>query len=201
MNPDNPCATPRMKTYRLLRRSILFCVGLLGLANLVVAGQSPALETVYQVNLDRYTGTWYEIARLPNRFQDQCVGNVTADYQRLDDGNIRVINRCLDKDGLMDEAQGVARVVDTSSNAKLEVSFVSVFGWNLFWGDYWILDLGEEYEYAVIGMPSRKYAWVLARTLELSPEVRSQVRQVLIRAGYDPERLLETRHQESLQTD
>ena len=101
---------------------------------------------------------------------------------------------CLTGFRTIDEARGLARIVDPSTNAKLEVSFVSVFGWRLFWGDYWILGLGDDYEYVVVGMPSRKYAWVLARSTELSPKARSHVRQILIRAGYDPEKLVTTRH-------
>ncbi len=185
-----------MKTYWLLRRSLPLFLGLLTPVSVVLAGDQRPLETVSQVDLDRYVGTWYEVARLPNWFQDQCVGNVTADYKRLDDGDIEVVNRCLDEGGMIDEAHGVARIVDTSTNAKLEVSFVSVFGWNLFWGDYWILELGDEYEYAVVGIPSRKYAWILSRTVRLSPESWSHIQQVLIHAGYDPEKLVETRHRE-----
>lgn len=190
-----------IKTNRILRRNSLHLFMLLAFARVVLAGDQHTLETVSQVNLDRYGGTWYEIARLPNWFQDQCIGNVTADYRQLDSGDIEVVNRCLDNNGMMDAARGVARIVDASTNAKLEVSFVSVFGWNLFWGDYWILDLGDEYEYAVVGMPSRKYAWILSRTVQLSPEVWSHIRQVLTLAGYDPKKLVETQHKEPLKTE
>lgn len=182
------------KTIRVIRRYILFCFIQLALVSTVFAEDQRTLQTVSQVNLNRYVGTWYEIARLPNWFQDQCAGDVTADYRQLNDGNIEVVNRCLDKKGELDEARGLARIVDPSTNAKLEVSFVSFFGWRLFWGDYWILGLGDDYEYVVVGMPSRKYAWVLARTTELSPKARSHVRQILIRADYDPEKLVTTRH-------
>ncbi len=185
-----------MKTYRLLRRRLPLFFGLLAPVSVVLAGDQRSLETVSQVDLDRYVGTWHEVARLPNWFQDHCIGNVTADYKRLDNGAIEVVNRCLVEGGMIDEAHGVARIVDTSTNAKLEVSFVSVFGWNLFWGDYWILELGDEYEYAVVGMPSRKYAWILSRTVRLSPELWSHIQKVLIRAGYDPEKFVETRHEE-----
>ncbi len=185
-----------MKSYRRLRRSAPLLFALLTPVSVVLAGDQRLPETVSHVDLERYVGTWYEVARLPNWFQDQCTGNVTADYKRLGDGDIEVVNRCLDEDGMIDEAHGVARIVDTSTNAKLEVSFVSVFGWNLFWGDYWILDLGDDYEYAVVGMPSRKYAWILSRTVRLSPELWSRIDKVLIRAGYDPEKLLETEHKE-----
>jgi len=186
-----------MKIYLLPKWSLLICLTQLVLPGMGIAGDQQALKTVSRVNLNHYVGTWYEIARLPNWFQDQCAGDVTAEYKRLDDGNIQVINRCRDEKGQMDEANGVARVVDTSTNAKLEVSFVSVFGWRLFWGDYWILDLGEDYEYVVVGMPSRKYAWILSRSTQLTPGVWDRTRQVLLRAGYDPEKLVKTRQNDS----
>ncbi len=155
-----------------------------------LAGGVPA--TVPRVDLDRYLGTWYEIARLPNRFQDHCVGDVTAEYARRGDGRIDVINRCREAGGRFDEARGVARVVDAASNAKLEVSFVSLFGWQLFWGDYWVIGLGDDYEYAVVGHPDRSYGWVLARSPRLPAELREQVDDLLRRAGYDPGRLVAT---------
>ncbi len=188
-----------MRTYRFIQQMLLLNFGVLTLVSVTLAGNEDALKTVSQVDLKRYVGTWYEIARLPNRFQDQCVGNVTADYKRLDDGNIEVINRCQDDDSMIDEAQGVARIVDTSTNAKLEVSFVSLFGWNLFWEDYWILDLSNDYAYAVVGTPSRKYAWILARTRQISAKERRHIDQILTGPGYDPAKLIETRHTEPLQ--
>lgn len=156
------------------------------------AADLSVLNTVPRVDLERYTGTWYEVARLPNRFQKQCVGNVTADYAQLADGRIEVINRCLTDGGVVDEAHGVARVVEGSDNAKLEVSFVSLFGWNLFWGDYWILDLGKDYQYAVVGEPKRKYAWILSRTPELPVQTRRHIDRLLTQAGYDPGDFVQT---------
>ena len=113
----------------------------------VAATASPALasaakqappETVAFVDLERYAGSWYEIASIPNRFQKHCRGNTRASYRPIEQQRIEVINSCLDQDGTLDTAQGVARVVDATSNAKLQVSFVSLFGWQLFWGDYWL---------------------------------------------------------------
>ncbi|MEJ2545696.1 MAG: lipocalin family protein, partial [Calditrichaceae bacterium] len=118
--------------------------------------------TVNYVDLNRYVGVWYEIAKIPNRFQKQCVSNTTATYSMNEDGTIKVINRCLQDDGSEDEAIGEARVVDTTSYAKLEVSFVSIFCVHLFWGDYWIIGLDESYQYAIVGTPSRKYGWILS---------------------------------------
>lgn len=184
-----------MNKCNIRRRLWILWMGLL-VAGSVAADEGTIPATVSNVDLDRYLGTWYEIARLPNRFQDQCAGDVTAEYARMDDGRIQVINRCREAAGTMDEARGVARIVDAATNAKLEVSFLSLFGWQLFWGDYWILDLGDAYEYSVVGHPDRTYAWILARAPRLSPESRRRIDEVLARAGYDPARLVTTRHGE-----
>ncbi len=96
------------------------------------------------------------------------------------------------------EGEGEIRMPPRGGNPRLSEDQVKR---HLFWGDYWILDLGEEYEYAVIGMPSRKHAWILSRIVQLSPEVRSHIRQVLIRAGYDPKKLEETQHKKPLKTE
>jgi apolipoprotein D and lipocalin family protein len=108
-------------------------------------------------------GRWYEIAALPNFFQRQCARDTTADYRLRSDGTVAVTNRCTKQDGTVDEARGVARTVDPATNSKLEVSFVSVFGKQLFWGDYWIIGLGADYDYALVGTPSRRWGWILAR--------------------------------------
>jgi apolipoprotein D and lipocalin family protein len=149
-------------------------------------GQAVPPNPVDRVDLKRYQGLWYEVARIPNRFQDHCVANTTAEYRLREDGGIRVLNRCLTRDGHWDEAQGIARVVDPNSNARLEVSFVSLFGWHLFWGDYWILDLAPDYSYAVIGTPERDYGWILSRTPHLSTSTRVDVNRALREQGYDP---------------
>ncbi|MCP3870140.1 MAG: lipocalin family protein [Gammaproteobacteria bacterium] len=175
------------------RHRLLFTV-LFVLAGLAVAGNEKTLETVYQVDLGRYSGTWYEIARIPNQFQKHCVSNVSAEYIVSGDGGVEVINRCLDGKGKVDEARVVARIVDTESNARLEVSFVSLYGWQIFWGDYWILDLGESYEYSVVGEPGRKYAWILSRETSLEPEVFSHIEHLLTENGYDVAKLEMTRH-------
>lgn len=152
--------------------------------NLMAQNKEPV--TVDHVDLQRYTGTWYEIAKIPNSFQDQCTGNTTATYSLNDDGTIKVLNQCKDDEGEMDEAEGIAKVVDTKSNSKLEVSFVSIFGIHLFWGDYWIIGLPDDYSYAVIGTPSRKYGWILSRTPQLPEEKLNEAYDILRENGYDP---------------
>lgn len=148
----------------------------------------PPLETVPEVDLQRYLGTWYEIARIPQRFQRDCTAT-TATYSLEEDGDIRVLNRCRkgSVDGPVDEAEGRARVVDEETNAKLEVSF---FG--PFWGDYWIVELGRDYEYAVVGHPSRDYLWILSRTPTMEPRLYQDILQRLEGQGYDTDRLVRT---------
>ena len=140
---------------------------------------------VDSVDLERYTGTWYEIAKIPNRFQKQCVRNTTATYTLRDDGKIRVVNRCETEDGTVDEAEGVARVVDQETNAKLEVSFVRLLGLQLFWGDYWIIGLDPDYHYAIVGHPEYKYGWILSRKPRLSDRQWKEVKTILRENGYD----------------
>jgi apolipoprotein D and lipocalin family protein len=148
--------------------------------------------TVHKVDLNRYAGTWYEIARIPNRFQDQCVKNVTATYELREDGKIDVINRCVEDDGSIDEAEGIAQVVDESTFSKLEVSFVSFFGIRPFWGDYWILGLEENYKYAVVGDPSRDYGWILSRSQKMKKEDLNACYEILRKQGYDPDKFIKT---------
>ncbi len=154
--------------------------------------QAQSLATVEHVDLDRYLGKWYEIASIPQYFQRQCVRDVTAEYA-LKNGAITVINRCTTASGVISEAEGQARIVDTLSNAKLEVTFVKLFGWRyIFGGDYWVIDLAPDYRYAVVGHPSRKYAWVLAKTAQISSQDLSAIEGRLKVNGYDTCSLLTT---------
>ena len=151
------------------------------------AGSDKDLTTVPSVDLGRYTGKWYEIARYPNRFQKQCTGNVTANYRQLPEGKIEVVNECRKSDGKLDVAKGKAKVSDNQSNAKLRVTFF----WP-FYGDYWIIGLDPNYQWAVVGEPSRKYLWILARTPELSAADNEAAMAVVRSSGYDPNKLVRT---------
>ena len=159
-----------------------------------VAAQPSQPTTVAHVDLQKYVGQWFEIAKIPNWFQRNCVRNTSANYTLRDDGRIDVVNRCEDEDGAVDTAAGIARVVDQQTSAKLEVSFFKLFGISLFWGDYWILDLGEQYEYAVVGTPSRKYGWILSRSRELEAKTLKAIYKRLRMAGYDPAAFVMTLH-------
>lgn len=142
---------------------------------------------VKEVDLARYVGTWYELAKIPNRFQKKCVEGTTATYKLREDGRIDVLNSCLKENGDVYEAKGLARVVDTVTNSQLEVSFFSILGIRPVWGDYWILGLGENYEYAVVGSPDRKYGWILSRTNQQPPDVLEEIWAIVHEQGFDPE--------------
>jgi len=149
----------------------------------------PPLQTVAKVDLSRYVGRWYEIANFPQSFQEGCTGT-TATYTLREDGEIDVVNRCRKGSlkGEVDSAEGRARVTDTRTNAKLEVTFF----WP-FWGDYWIVDLGADYEYAVVGHPSRDYLWILSRTPFMDDNVYSTILERLRVKGYQLDRLQKTK--------
>ncbi len=148
----------------------------------------PPLETVRHVDLGRYVGTWYEIAAFPQRFQRGCTAT-TATYALRADGDLDVLNRCRKgaPDGEERSARGRARVVDRATGAKLEVSF-----FRPFWGDYWIIDLADDYSYAVVGHPSRDYLWILGRTPQMSEETYHAIVTRLQGQGYETARLVRT---------
>jgi apolipoprotein D and lipocalin family protein len=158
--------------------------------------QSLPLQVVKSVDLARYCGTWYEIARLPNRFQKECVSDVTAAYTLLEDGTLSVVNRCRKANGDTSEAEGKARRKSGEEPAsKLEVRFAPAF-LSIFpfvWGNYWIIDLAPDYSYAVVGEPSRDYLWILSRTPALPVDVYSAILERIREQGYDPTVLVMTK--------
>ncbi len=152
------------------------------------AGERARLETVPAVDLDRYLGRWYEIASYPAWFQRGCTAS-TAEYSRRPDGAIRVVNRCRKGalGGKPKVAEGKAVVVDPIRNAKLEVSFFWPFS-----GDYWIIDLDQEYGWAVVGEPRRNYLWILSRTPTMDEATYQAIVSRLPDKGYDPGKLRRT---------
>jgi apolipoprotein D and lipocalin family protein len=139
------------------------------------------LDTVEKVNLKRYAGKWYEIASFPARFQEGC-HCTTAEYIPTDKDYIRVINTCRkgSTNGELDKAEGKAFVVKNSGNAKLKVQF--------FWpfrGKYWILDLAEDYSWALVGSPSREYLWILSRQPGMEESTYNSIVQVAKEKGFD----------------
>ena len=157
------------------------------IAALALEGRKDELEVVPSVDLTRYVGRWYEISRLPNSFQKKCADTVTANYTMRTNGKIEVINRCRKASGEYATAKGKAKIVDKKTNAKLKVTFF----WP-FYGDYWILDLGPNYEYAVVGEPSRKYLWVLSRSARMDEALYQQLLQKMAAKGFNTDRMIRT---------
>lgn len=120
-------------------------------------GNRAVPEPAKPVEISRYLGRWYELARYEQGFQKDCEG-VSADYARREDGMISVLNRCRKPDGTIKDAKGRAKIVDPATNAKLKVSF---FG--PFYGDYWVLDHADDYSWSIVGEPSGRYLWILSR--------------------------------------
>ena len=176
----------------MLRHLVMLLLGVMAAAGCAKTTTArlhlPTLQTVPHVDLERYLGTWYDIASFPQWFQHGCTG-ATATYTRRPDGQIDVLNRCRrgSLDGREDLARGRARIVDATTNAKLEVSF-----FRPFWGDYWIIDLGADYEYAVVGHPSRDYLWILSRTPTMDAAVYDGIVARLRAQAYEVERLERT---------
>lgn len=119
------------------------------------------MATVANVDLNRYLGNWYQVSMIPNKFQAMCVADTQANYSLQDTwtgDSIRVTNRCRKSDGTVEAAVGVAKIVPDSSNAKLKVAF-----FRPFYGNYWVLALGDNYDWVLVGEPKREFGWVLSR--------------------------------------
>ena len=166
------------------------------LVSVLAMGSAPATPvapvlTVDRFDIDRYLGDWHEIDRYPNCFQRKCTSDVRAVYARRDDGRISVVNRCRTADGTS-EAEGVARVEETRTNAKLKVRFApaALSFLPFVWGDYWIIGLAPDYSWAVVGSPDRKYLWVLARRAQMDDVTYAAAIETARRQGFDPAKLV-----------
>ena len=171
--------TQKTARFHKIRSSLVLASLFIGSTLLTACNENYApMETVKQVNLNTYLGKWYRVSFIPNSFQSMCVADTQAEY-KLDGEDISVINRCRTKDGSIEQANGIAKVVDASNNTKLRVSF-----FRPFYGNYWILDLEPNYQWVLVGEPSRKYAWILSRTPELDPSIQQKIIETAERLGY-----------------
>jgi apolipoprotein D and lipocalin family protein len=157
---------------------------------LISCGQQLPLKTVDYVDLNKYSGKWYEIAAFPQSFQKGC-HNTTAEYTLHEKGHVTVENRCNKNsiDGKESYIKGKAFVDPGTGNAKLKVQF--------FWpfkGKYWIIDLADDYSYAVVGHPNRKYLWILCRTANMDESLYNQILENLQQNNFDTSRLVRTKH-------
>ena len=177
-----------MSAPRSLALAATFALALSGCAALGPkhpVGNSAVPQPAKSVELQRYLGRWFEVARYEQSFQKGCEG-VTADYSLRDDGKIRVVNTCRKPDGKITDAVGKAKIVDPATNAKLKVSF---FG--PFYGDYWVLDRADDYSWAIVGEPSGRYLWLLSR--QPNPANRDALIARARALGYDTAPLVLTR--------
>lgn len=152
--------------------------------------------TVPTLDIDRYLGTWYEIARLPMRHEPADYTDISATYSLQADGKVRVENRALDGKGNPQHSVGEATAVPGSGNAKLQVTFLPEgLRWIPFTkGDYWVLRIDEDYRTALVGGPDRKYLWLLSRATELDANIRDDFLATAQANGYDLADLIHTRH-------
>jgi apolipoprotein D and lipocalin family protein len=150
-----------------------------------------AVKTIAVLDVSRYLGTWYEVAKFPNWFQKKCASNTKAVYSAKPDGNLRVLNSCKTAAGETSEAEGLARQIGSKDSPKLEVRFAPE--WLSFlplvWGDYWVIDLDPQYQLAAVSDPRREYLWVLSRTPQLDPKVYADLLQRLKQQQFDIQKL------------
>jgi apolipoprotein D and lipocalin family protein len=179
---------------RSVARSLI--VAALISATSAVAAEEQPLRVVESVDLARYAGKWYEIARLPNKFQARCVGEVVARYSVRPDRRLDVINQCRESDGELVEARGIARKGSSKSDAILQVRFAPALlsFLPMVWGDYWIIGLGPDYTWAVVGEPGRQYLWILSRSPRMTESSYGQALEIAAGNGFDVSRVVKTPH-------
>jgi apolipoprotein D and lipocalin family protein len=181
--------------------------GLLCITALAATAQTdPAkqpLAPVPSVDLQRYQGTWHQVALYPNRFQKMCASNTRATYALEEGGTVKVTNQCRSAEGKEVQAAGQARPAGAAQIAggqltppQLQVRFAPAWlSWLPFvWGNYWVIQLGSDYSYAVVGEPNREFLWVLARETQLSAADWSTIEARLKEQGYDPAKLMREKH-------
>ena len=184
-----------MTLFSYSRASLVPVVGalliFLGSSQAIAQQGDQAVKTIASLDVPRYLGTWYEIAKFPNWFQKKCTSNTKAVYTAKPDGNLRVLNSCKTSNGETSEAEGLARQIGAKDSPKLEVRFAPE--WLSFlplvWGDYWVIDLDSQYQVAAVSDPSREYLWVLSRTPQLDPKVYADLLQRLKQQQFDIQKL------------
>ena len=171
-------------------------LGLLLALSALNASAQEALTPVASLNVPRYLGTWYEIAKFPNRFQKMCASNTSAQYSARPDGTLSVRNRCTDADGKISEVEGQAKQIGNATSPKLEVRFAPA--WLSFlpfvWGDYWVIDIDADYQLVAVSEPKREYLWILSRTPKVSAKSYDELLARLRAKSLDTTKLEVTRH-------
>ncbi|MFT5961177.1 MAG: apolipoprotein D and lipocalin family protein [Burkholderiaceae bacterium] len=175
-----------------MMRRIVSAVALLVLH--VSSTHAQTVTAVTNLDLNQYIGKWFEIARLPNKFQKQCVSDVVATYVKRTDGDIDVINSCKNAAGVVEEALGRARAPQSPNMGKLKVRFAPQWlSWlPMVWADYWVVDLASDYSVAAVGDPTRKYLWILSRNQSIPDAMYQPLMKRLGAQGYDTSLLVLT---------
>jgi apolipoprotein D and lipocalin family protein len=185
----------------LLKHSRWFMVLVLAalpLTSLKLAAQTtatpqalPVVATIASLDVPRYMGTWYEIAKFPNRFQAKCVANTRARYLAQTDGSVQVLNSCTTADGSVIDALGLAKQVGAATSPKLEVRFAPAWlSWlPMVWGDYWVIDLDTDYQLAAVSDAKREYLWVLSRTPQVNAKAYDALLERLKAQHFDVKKL------------
>lgn len=184
-----------MTLFSYPRASLISILGLLliilGSSQVMAQQSDQSVKTIASLDVPRYLGTWYEIAKFPNWFQKKCVSNTKAVYAAKSDGNLRVLNSCKTASGETSEAEGLARQIGAKDSPKLEVRFAPE--WLSFlplvWGDYWVIDLDSQYQVAAVSDPRREYLWVLSRTPQIDPKAYADLLQRLKQQQFDIQKL------------
>lgn len=184
-----------MKTSAIAPLLMMFMFGL----NAAAADAPPVdaarpLATIAALDVPRYMGTWYEIAKFPNRFQKKCVGFTTASYSALADGTLQVVNRCRTANGETEEAIGAARQVGGPHSPKLKVRFApAILSFlPMVWGDYWVIDLDPGYQLAAVSEAKREYLWILSRSPKVDQASYAALVARLAGQGLDVNKLVLT---------
>lgn len=152
------------------------------LISMPAAAQKTRPVTVASVDLQKYAGTWYEIARFENKYQSKCVGNTSFVYTAKPDGDLSVVNQCVGKDGMTVTFKGEEIVTDNASKAKMKG----------IWGDYWIIDLDPKYQYAAVSDAKGKNLWILGRAPQMSDTVYQGILRRIETMGFNPGKLSKT---------
>ena len=166
-------------------------LGLILALSALNAFSQDALKPIPSLNVPQYMGTWYEIAKFPNRFQKMCASNTSAQYSARPDGTLSVRNRCTDAEGKVNEVEGQARQIGNATSPKLEVRFAPA--WLSFlpfvWGNYWVIDIDNDYQLVAVSEPTREYLWVLSRTPEVNGKAYDELLERLVKSGFNLKRL------------
>lgn len=171
----------------------LITLGLSSGLSPAIAREAAPLKTVERVDLKRYAGKWHQIALLPNRFQAQCLSDTTATYTLQADGKIEVKNRCVIEGGKTEEVIGAVKPLSgDTTGAKLKVRFAPAWlAWlPQVWGNYWVIDLDPDYQYAAVSEPDRKFLWILSRTPTMDAAKYSALMARLTATGFDTTKLV-----------